>query len=248
MEELGNAFEERHAEIEAYLVFLEGIETEAQSGPPRLGAAGALITAQQQRILYSGVFLQLYNLIEATIVQCLDGVTEVALRADMWAPGDLTIELRREWVRVMARTHVDLNYENRLQSALSLCEHLVEALPIAGFKVEKGGGGNWDDDAIEQIAIRLGFALHVSAETRGAIKRKFRDDLGCLQLVKKFRNELAHGSISFAECGENLTVSELRDMTNRIVSYLREVVTAFRTYIESYGYIVPAKRPLVAAE
>jgi hypothetical protein len=192
------------------------------------------------------VFLQLYNLIEATIVRCLDGVTDAALRAGAWSPGDLTLELRREWVRVMARTHVDLNYESRLLSALSLCDHLVSALPVSGFQVEKGGGGNWDDQAIEHIADRLGFVLRVRPETYTAIKRKLRDDLGCLQLVKKFRNELAHGSISFAECGENVTVGELRDMTNRTASYMREVVAAFRAYIEEHGYITEARRPRVA--
>jgi len=245
MEALGIAFEERLAEIESYLAFLEGIEAEARSGPPRLGHAGALITTQQQRILYSGVFLQLYNLVEATIVKCLDGVTEAALKAATWSPGDLTIELRREWVRVMARTHVDLNYENRLESALGLCDHLVASLPVAGFKVEKGGGGNWDDETIEQIADRLGFNLRVTADTHSAIKRPFKDDLGPLQLVKKLRNSLAHGSISFAECGENLTVGELRDLASRTAAYLREVVAAFRSYIDGHGYIIAAKRPLV---
>ncbi|MGB3486506.1 MAG: MAE_28990/MAE_18760 family HEPN-like nuclease [Xanthobacteraceae bacterium] len=246
MEELGATFDERQAEIEAYLAFLEGIEMEARSGPPRLGATGVLITTQQQRILYSGVFLQLYNLVEATIVRCLDEVTNVAIKRGTWSPGDLTIELRREWVRVMARTHVDLNYENRLASALSLCDHLVAALPVAGFQVEKGGGGSWDDEAIEQVAKRLGFALQVRPETYTAIKRHFRDEMGCLQLVRKFRNELAHGSISFAECGENITVSELRDIASRTVSYMREVLSAFRVYIDDHGYITEARRPQVA--
>jgi hypothetical protein len=247
MEVLGTAFEERLAEIDSYLAFLEGIEAEARSGPPRLGNAGALITTQQQRILYSGVFLQLYNLVEATVVRCLDGVTEAALSAGTWSPGDLTTELRREWVRVMARTHIAMNYEKRLESALSLCDHLVESLPVLGFKVEKGGGGNWDDEAIEDIADRLGFNLLVSADTRSAIKRPFKDDLGPLKLVKKLRNSLAHGSISFAECGENLTVGELRDLANRTATYLREVVAAFRLYIEGHGFIIPARRPLAGA-
>jgi hypothetical protein len=244
MEELGVAFRERHGEIEAYLAFLENIEREAQSGPPRIGAAP--ITAQQQRILYSGVFLQLYNLVEATVVRCLDGVTDAALKQGAWAPGDLTVELRREWVRVMARTHIDMNYENRLQSALSLCDHVVQALPVQGFVVEKGGGGSWDDEAIEHIVRRLGFALQVRPEVYSAVKRKFRDDLGCLQLVKKFRNQLAHGSISFEQCGENVTVGELRDMTNRTVSYLSDVVAAFHSYIDGHGYITEARRPQVA--
>ena len=121
MEQLDQDFEERLQEIEAYMQFLEGIEAEARSGLPRLGASGAHITTQQQQILYSGVFLQLYNLVEATVVKCLDGVTRAALSEGAWAPGDLTNEVRREWVRVMARTHVDMSYEKRLESALYLC-------------------------------------------------------------------------------------------------------------------------------
>lgn len=240
---LVTAFEERHQEIEAYLDLLEAIEVEARSGPPRLGSSGPTITTTQQRILYSSVFLQLYNLVEATVVQCLDGITQSALASGTWSPGDLIADLRKEWVRVMARTHVDLNYERRLTSALSLCDHLVGSLPIQGFSLEKGGGGNWDDTAIEQIASRLGFQLRVSQSAYSGIKRVFRDDLGPLGIVKKLRNDLAHGSISFSECGENLTAGELRDLASRTATYLREVVQAFKTYIDEYQFLVPDRRP-----
>jgi hypothetical protein len=240
---LGQAFEERLVEIEAYLGLLNGVEVEARTGPPRIGAAGALITTQQQRILYSGVFLQLYNLVEATIVRCIDEVTKAAIASGTWGPGDLTTDLRREWVRVMARTHVDLSYENRLKSALDLCEYLVAALPVTEFALEKGGGGNWDDDAIEEIAARLGFQLNVDRAVYSGIKRPFRDDLGPLGLVRKLRNSLAHGSISFAECGENVTVGELRDLSDRTAAYLREVVRAFEAYIQDHRFLVEEMRP-----
>ena len=95
--QLGAAFEDRLVEIKAYLDLLDGVEAEVRTGPPRIGATGALITTQQQRILYSGVFLQLYNLVEATIVRCIDEVTKAAIASGTWAPGDLTSELRREW-------------------------------------------------------------------------------------------------------------------------------------------------------
>lgn len=245
MEELSKAFEERLQEIEAYLLFLEGVEAEARKGPPRIGSTGTFITTQQQRILYSGVFLQLYNLVEATIVNCLDGVTEATLKAGTWGLSDLSTELKREWVRVTARTHKDLNYEHRLENTLTLCKHLIEALPVTGFKVENGGGGNWDDSAIEAITARLGFKLIVSSHAYKEIKKPFRDDLGALSLVKKLRNSLAHGSISFAECGEGMTVSELRDLKERTSVYMRDVVNAFRSYIDHHEYLDPAKRPMV---
>jgi len=242
--QIDRAFEDRLTEIEAYLSFLEGVEVEARSGPPRLGANGALITTQQQRILYSGVFLQLYNLVESTVVRCVDCVTQAAIASGIWLPGDFTTELRQEWVRVVARTHIDTNYDSRLRSAIDLCEHLVSALPMSGFKMEKGGGGNWDDDAIEKIVTRLGFRLSVERSVYSGIKRPIRDDLGPLRLVREMRNKLAHGSISFAECGENITVSELHDLTNRTTDYLREVVRAFSNYIDDHGFLIEAKRPV----
>jgi MAE_28990/MAE_18760-like HEPN len=77
----------------------------------------------------------------------------------------------------------------------------------------------------------------------GRIKQPFRDDLGPLALVRKLRNDLAHGSISFAECGENMTAGELRDLADRTAAYLREVVKAFETYVDDYGFLVKDKRP-----
>jgi len=246
VEALGVAFEERLQEIDSYLKFLKEVEAEAMSGPPRSGGKGVFITPQQQRILYSGVFLQLYNLVEATVGRCLDGITEVALVTMSLSPHDLTNELRGEWVRVIARTHTDLNHKHRLESALELCQHLVESLPVKGFKVEKGGGGNWDDSAIEDITSRLGLPLKVSSKVFSKVKRPFRDDLGALALVKTFRNRLAHGDISFSECGENLTVEDLKDLTTTTGDYLREVVDAFDSYIVQHEYLIPSKRPTSA--
>lgn len=240
------AFDERLSEIEAYIDFLQGIETLAQSGVPRLGEGGATVTVQQTRILYSGVYLQLYNLVESTITRCLDGVTQVAITSGVWVPNDLVADLRREWVRVIARSHVELNYENRLTSALALCEHLVSSLPVNSFKVEKGGGGNWDDHAIEAIAKRIGCKLRIAPANKRGVKQKFRDDKGALGLIVKLRNDLAHGSLSFAECGENDTASELLDLTQKTSAYMRDVVKTFEKFIDSHEYLRPERRPIHA--
>lgn len=243
MSELVNGFHERLAEVEAYLEFLSTIEERAKYGPPRLEGVAEPISVQQQRILYSGVYLQLYNLVESTMSRCIDAVTEATKESGRWMPSDLSQELRREWVRAMARTHEELTPDHRLNSALILCEHLVSALPVAEFALEKGGGGNWDDQAIEAISKRLGFQLVVSEPVYSAIKRRFQDDLGPLALVKQLRNQLAHGSISFAQCAENVTVTRLVDLKDKTVDYLREVVGCFNAYLDTFGYLVPERRP-----
>lgn len=242
---LNIGFQERLAEVEAYLDFLSTMEAQARRGPPRIEGAEHPITTQQQRILYSSVYLQLYNLVEATMSRCIEAVAEAAKSNGRWKPSDLSDSLRREWVRVTARTHVELTPEHRLESTLLLCDHLVASLPISSFNIDKGGGGNWDDSAIEAfISRRLGFQLTVSQPVYSAIKQPFRDDLGPLALVKELRNRLAHGSISFVQCADDVTVGRLIDLKDRTVNYLREVVDCFTRYVENFGYLLSEKRPV----
>lgn len=241
MNVLTETFEERLQEIDAYLDLLDVLERQVRLGPPKLGETP--VTSAQQRILYSGVYLQLYSLVEATATRCVEAVAAAAAAEGRWYPGDLSDNLRREWVRWKARTHRDLNYDNRLQSALNLCDIFVKALPIAPWEVERGRRGNWDDEEIRDITSRLGIELRISKEAYEGIKRPFRDEKGPLALVKNLRNRLAHGSISFVECGEGVTVSDLRDLKQRTELYLREVIEAFRTYIKGYEFLAPERRP-----
>ncbi|WP_432769021.1 MAG: hypothetical protein HEQ22_16980 [Sphingopyxis sp.] len=244
---LSDRFDERFGEIVAYLELIDGIEKLVRSGVPRLGDEGPTITALQQRILNSSVYLQLYNLVEATVSNCLDAVSKAAMRQAEWGPGDLTSELRKEWVRYMARTHLPSGPDKRLEDAIGLCDYLVAALPVAEFEIEKGGGGNWDDKAIKKMARRIGFELRVSRSVEREVKRKIRNDLGSLTLIMELRNALAHGRLSFVECGQDDSAAELRALAIRVAAYLREVVAAFDRYIEEHLYIRPDRRPEYAA-
>ncbi len=239
---LSQTFEERLQEIEAYLDLLEALERQVQDGPPLIG--GTTITTQQQKILYSCVYLQLYNLVEATVNWCIDAVCAAATDDERWRPSDLSEDLRREWVRSTARTHLsDLTIENRLKSAVELCDHLIQARPISEWKIIRGQGGSWDDTAIKSITDRLGCQLQISREVMAGIKQPIRDDKGTLTLVKDLRNSLAHGSLSFVECGDNVTVSDLKEIKDRTARYLREVVAAFSMYVATYGFLHPDQRP-----
>jgi hypothetical protein len=240
VDNLATGFDERLQEVEAYLELLQNLETQTRAGPPRVGSGA--VTPQQQRILYSVVYLQLYNLVEATITRCVDGFSNAAADG-VRRPGALSIELRREWVRHVARTHVELSHEKRLKGALDLCEYLIEASPIQPFTIAKGGGGNWDDSQIAAISKRLGLQLQVGPAATTGVKRPFRNEQGALVYIKKLRNDLAHGTVSFAECGEGITVQELRELTDRTALYLRDVVNFFSASIAACDFWLPEDRP-----
>lgn len=240
-------FQERVAEVEAFLDLVTAIEHSVQSGIPILGnpsGGTTIINPLQQRLLYAGVYLHLYNLVEATISRCIAAVEAAASSASRFQAGDLSAELREEWVRAMARTHEILSMEHRLEAALSLCNHLVDMLPVK-IKIAQGAGGNWDDEEIFRFAKRLG--IHLKLKTASAVKRPFRDDKGALQLIKHLRNKLAHGEMSFAECGEGLTAAQLIDLKDRTLNYLAEVIDCFEGFISRHEYLAPTKRPVASA-
>ena len=136
----------------------------------------------------------------------------------------------------------EIAVEMRADAGITL---VIELLPAMAFGVERGRAGSWDEDEISAIALRLGLDLSnsISPDVFRAIKRRVRDDKGSLALIRDLRNRLAHGSLSFGECGEGVTVRELRDVTDRTTSYLREVVSAFSFYIDRHEFLIPASRP-----
>ncbi len=240
--ELTAFYEDRLDEIIEYVDLLSEVEKAARSGAPRIQGATTAITTSQQRILYSSVYLQLYNLVEATVSQCVEAISKAATSGN-WRPSDLSAEIRREWVRYSARTHILLTPEKRLSSAVDMCDHLVDSLPLTAFQIEQGGGGNWDDEAIEEMSARLGCTLEIDPRTRTSVKRLMRDGVGALKLVKVRRNALAHGEISFSECADGVTVSEIRTVVGAVSQYLREAVSCFVSFVDLFDFLLPERRP-----
>ncbi len=219
------------------------MEAQTQRGIPRFAGSDQPITTQQQKLLYASTYLQLYSLVEATITLCIEAVADAAAAAE-WKPQDLAEPLRIEWVRSQARTHVDLNYEKRLKAVVEVVDRLLDSLPVNQFEIQKGGGGNWDDDSIEKMSKRIGCKLVISPAVRTSVKRPVRDELGPLGVVKSMRNRLAHGHTSFAESAAQVTVAELNVLAQVVIDYLGEVVDRFVVYVNAHEYLTPARRPV----
>ncbi|OAI16483.1 hypothetical protein A1359_07480 [Methylomonas lenta] len=241
--ELSRAFEERQAEVSTYIEFLQSLEQASRSGIPKLENVDHSISTDQQKILYSSVYLQLYNLVESTITRCLEAVTNAATNSGTLYAKDLSESLRSEWVKGMARTNKELSSDNRFLAAMELCEHLISNRPITVLSITKGGGGNWDDTNIENTTLRVGFNLNISDDVKQGIRRHYRDGMGALSAVKTYRNKLAHGKISFVECANEVTVSDLQKLKDNTTAYLREVIDNFIAYIEGFEYLAPDRRP-----
>ena len=91
-------------------------------------------------------------------------------------------------------------------------------------------------EKIKRIAKRfgVGFTIHRSINT--CAKQHVVDEKGPLKVVCLRRNELAHGETSFRDCGQNVTVRDLRNWTAVVVRYLREVMRCFDEYLRARGF------------
>jgi hypothetical protein len=87
----------------------------------------------------------------------------------------------------------------------------------------------------------------VPQEVFKAAKRPFRNERNALGLVKWLRNQLAHGEISFAQCGEGVTVEELERLTQLTAEYLKGVAASFESYVAADGFLHRAEPDGVAA-
>lgn len=231
MNDIRRKFIARKEEVELYLSFLASVQNLIANGPVSVGANSSIeMTPKHQQVLHASVFLHLYNLVESTVTWCVEYVEEAVSNQTGSTVGSLSSALRREWVKAIARTGEDLNPAHRLEAAMALCGVVLNQMPPQ-IKFARNNGGNWDDDLIAGLADRIGFSLTLSRDVYALVKRPVRNDMGALKIIKKMRNDLAHGAISFAECGADHSVTDLRFISGVCLSYLEEFINCVDVFV-----------------
>ena len=104
-----------------------------------------------------------------------------------------------------------------------------------GFNREELFAGNIYSKLIRETAKKYGFysPTYDKKITNG-------EDL---YLVKKNRNDLAHGSKSFTEVGKEKGADELIKIKNQVVEYLEGILKKVETYIDKQEYLDSTNTP-----
>ena len=236
MEEVWKGFRSRCYEIERYLVALRFIEN---VDVPQLVSRGLdkrfELDLPTQHVLKASVYLHLYNLVESTVTACLRCLAEEVQQCGM-PYRELTDELRSVWLRGQAKIDQEMNPENRLKALISICEELTASNVV---ELQPKIPGNLDDREIEKLIKRYGLRFVLRTDVKNAVKRPIVNDNGPLVVIRHRRNELAHGLVSFAECGRDTLVRDLRKWRVLVVRYLRGLIRCFEGYLNAREF----KRP-----
>jgi hypothetical protein len=206
-------FEDRKRQVRHYLAVVSKSERETGMGASRV-PEGRLLT------LRAGTFLILYNLVEASTRGAMEAIHD-RITASEASFTLLTVSLRKEVIRLFKK------------EADPATNHTMDDFPSAFVAIALAHGtklsGNVDAKAIREISECYGF----SHRTNSQITRDGSD----LVIIKRNRNDLAHGRKTFEEIGRDHTASELLLLARRSMRYMDGILNNVAVYLDGELYL-----------
>jgi len=219
-------FEKRVEEINIYFLLLENIEEKdaVLYFPNKRTHKYQPHNVELIKILKANLFLLLYNLSESSIKQSLveiyEQITDQQLKYE-----DVIDEIKKIWIDEKLNNFKNKGTDNIFKVISNLAEEIIEIK----FDSEKIISGNIDGRKIKEFSIKHGFSSNVHKNAKDGVK---------LYQVKTQRNNLAHGNTSFAECGRNYTISDLREVKHQVIIYLRRILKNIEKYLDNKKYAI----------
>lgn len=220
---------DRINEIQIYVDLLEKFDRANRDG-------NSIVSTEQYHILMANTFVLMYNMIEATVTQLIRRLGEI-ISQNSECPRCLTDKIISEWIASHLGTKEQLSPDSRLEKGKEFYRHVLSDSGTS-LVFSKGGGGNWDDEEIFRFSEKLGINLRlIPRHIATKIKKQREDDLGCMKFIVRNRNKLAHGEISFSECGKDKDVSRIKEIFTDTSQYLKAMIDLFDQFARQRMFI-----------
>ena len=215
-------FDTRSQEIDDYLSFVKAIVSVnsplnylADTGKP----STYRVSEDLRKILKANCYLLIYNLVESTMTNAFEAIFD-HLKAENVSFDDLSRNLR---IIVLGNARVP-NPRNLQPELIKIAEDIIHKT----FNRRDLFSGNITSDLIKITLTEYGVK-----RKPGSVRFKAKG----LATVKGKRNDLAHGAISFAACGQDAIVSELVDLKTEAAKYLQNVLDDIEYFLNSKNYL-----------
>jgi hypothetical protein len=221
-------FVTRVEEIEIFFSFakeINSIETYRQKKLQINNEVELTVKRDLQKIIRSNCYLILYNCIEATIRNGIWNLLD-AIHDEKLCYQDLSKEIQNIWLKEQAQEIGEISNQKRLRENIKeIIDFRLQGHIVVFSKSRISLSGNLDFKSIETLLREFG--IHGKINTKDKLK------LGkALLKVKSERNALAHGNKSFRQSAEVITIQELIEYKDLIISYLEDITNNFIIYIE----------------
>ena len=211
-------FDDRKQEIDFYF----SVMIEIDNGNPNIHT---IDNTRFYKIMKSNFLLMLYNLVEACIVSGMMEIYE-DLKNDNCSYNQLIREIQEIWYKykineIYGPATERIAYENRVQQII---ENITTNAPIILAKDALGISGNLNAKKIKEICDK--HKIRYRLATSGA----------SLERVKRERNSLAHGDVSFSDCARDLTIGDLENIKDEVILFLTGILDGMKNYYDQKLY------------
>jgi hypothetical protein len=216
-------FNTRAQEVDDYFIFLESLIKQTIKLSVAESAGQYQIQSlnpELAKTLKANGFLLLYNLVESTMRNAIEAIFDEfknqAISFDQLKPEIKMIVLQNLKNRSPKKIHLQIN-----QISIDII--------TATFEREELFSGNVDARLIKEIAEKYGFSYQTDfAKTKNGQN---------LVVIKRNRNDLAHGIKSFEDVGRDQTIEELLEIKEEVIEYLRQIRQNIKIYLDNQEYL-----------
>lgn len=239
MKRVRDDFNKRKSELDEYFDFLSKLDKDnPQLHYSERGIAhNYIVDDELLKILKANGFLLIYNLVESF---CRNFIVEIltTIQKKKLTFKKLSEETKKIWIAPIVK-----NYKDPFTSAEKIenCfykmaddiinNNLIEfSEVITKIQMEErydafGLSGSITKGKIRALASMYGFESITSPREEKA--GESLDD------IKISRNQLAHGRITFKDCGKDKSVTQMLEYKNNAIEYLQAVLVNIETYLQT---------------
>jgi hypothetical protein len=230
MQSVLNDFEDRVREISSFFVLLRKFDRADGLLSYRLGKTDVQeVRVEWRATLKATAYLLLYNLVESSIRGAVDYLY-TRVKSSGLSANKLREEILGIWVEQEFRGKDAFSASPKVFYDLSR-QLVSSAADRAVIEIRMGDlsfGGNLDNQNIIKLCQKHGMKFKVPKAAKGGME---------LENVKRLRNALAHGALTFEECGREITVAELDRVRRETILFMRAVLKSFKSYSGRKGYL-----------
>ncbi len=222
MQSVKNEFSRRKEEINQYFAFLQKIEN---------GEIPATIPLPA--VMRATCILLLYNLLESTVILAIDHIHITISTEDTLRFEEAIDEMKKIWIEYKYKNFEDEHRgSDRIFNILQQLEKdIIDIYDAKSKKKEylkkvKGVSfaGKIDAKQVLTFAQKYGFASNKRVEGKR------------LAQIKHKRNDLAHGEISFQDCGNSYAFDEVKTFKKETFLFLQEFLNNIEDFLALKKY------------
>ena len=211
-------FDARAKEVDEYFDFVKAVlsaDSELSYTDKKGNSNSFSVTSDLQKTLKANGFLLTYNLVESTMKNALEAIIMHLLMQSVGFD-DLSSKVK---VVVLKNTK-----NCNPQTLEPLLSNIGQDIIRHTFRKEELFSGNLDAKEIRETMQTYGIAKRHSVNG------------DCLLTIKNQRNALAHGTVSFTECGKDYDIADLIKFKDEAKAYLQATLSDIEHFLVNDSY------------